>query len=78
MKLWFDGLKGRRLVASGTDEQFLFKAIHSDLKQNYPHFKSYYQRVWVSNGEKWVDVGDHCSFYVITLEEGETWQKDTV
>ena len=74
MKLWFKGRDGRRLVASGTQEEFLIKAMHADLKQNYPHFKSHYQRMWVDkNGEKWIDVGDWSCFYVITLEEGEKW-----
>lgn len=76
MKLWFESSKGRRLVATSKDEKFLFKAIQADLKQNYPYFKSYYQRVWVSDGVKWVDVGDHFCFYAITLEEGEKWEKD--
>lgn len=40
-----------------------------DLKTNYPHFKSYYQRVWTDDdGVTWIDVGSWTEYYVVKEE----------
>lgn len=74
MKLKFKGSRGWRDVASGVNSvQEAFPLIKKDLKENYPHFKSYYTRAWREDGRIKFDVGDYTCFYYLELEEGETW-----
>lgn len=56
----FDCLGNVETVESG------FSEAMKDLKDRAPNFKSYYQRIWQDcNGWWWMDVGDHCCFYMI-------------
>lgn len=75
MRLRFKGSKGWRDVKRGikTIEE-TYKLIDKDLKENYPHFTSYYKRVWMENNRLKFDVGDYSCFYYLELEEGEVWE----
>lgn len=75
MLLRFKGSQGWRDVKSGIDtvEQGS-RWINKDLKANYPHFISYYKRMWMEENRLKFDVGDYTCFYYLELEEGETWE----
>lgn len=74
MLLKFKGRNGWRDVHDCSTVQEAQKLIDKDLKENYPHFKSYYKRMWIENNRLKFDVGDYSCFYYLELEEGETWQ----
>lgn len=74
MLLKFKGRNGWRDVRDCSTVQEAQKLIDKDLKENYPHFKSYYKRMWIENNRLKFDVGDYSCFYYLELEEGETWQ----
>lgn len=75
MRLKFKGSKGWRDVKNGVKTvQEAQKLINKDLKENYPHFKSYYKRMWIEDSKLKFDVGDYSCFYYLELEEGETWE----
>ena len=78
MRLRVKGSKGGRDVKSGikTIEE-TYKLIDKDLKENYPHFTSYYKRVWMEDNRLKFDVGDYSCFYYLELEEGESWESVT-
>lgn len=76
MRLRFKGLKGYRDVKVNVKTVHeAYKLIDNDLKENYPHFTSYYKRTWMEDGRLKFDVGDYSCFYYLELEEGETWQE---
>lgn len=75
MLLRFKGSKGWRDVKSSVPTVHeAYKLIDKDLKENYPHFTSYYKRMWMEDDKLKFDVGDYTCFYYLELEEGETWQ----
>lgn len=74
MKLRFKGNHGWRDVANGIQSiQGAVPVIRQDLKENYPHFQSFYIRSWMTGDKLQFDVGDYTCFYYLELEEGETW-----
>lgn len=76
MRLRFKGLKGYRDVKVNVNTiHEAYKLIDNDLKENYPHFTSYYKRTWMEDGRLKFDVGDYSCFYYLELEEGETWEE---
>lgn len=76
MRLVFKGGEGRRTVERKIKTVHeAYKLIDKDLKENYPHFTSYYKRTWMEDGRLKFDVGDYNCFYYLELEEGETWQE---
>lgn len=76
MRLRFKGLKGYRDVKVNVKTVHeAYKLIDNDLKENYPHFTSYYKRTWMEDGRLKFDVGDYSCFYYLEPEEGETWQE---
>ena len=74
MLLKFKGRNGWRDIHRCNTVQEAQKLIDKDLKENYPHFKSYYKRMWIEDNTLKFDVGDYSCFYYLELEEGETWQ----
>lgn len=75
MKLRFKGRDGWRDVQNNIKSvKHALNAIDIDLKFNYPHFKSYYKRMWIEDSKLKFDVGDYSCFYYLELEEGETWE----
>lgn len=76
MRLRFKGSKGWRNVKNGVKTVHeAYGLINDDLRENYPHFTSYYKRTWMENGRLKFDVGDYSCFYYLELEEGEEWQE---
>lgn len=75
MLLKFNGRNGWRDVCCCNTVQEAQKLIDKDLKENYPHFKSYYKRMWIENNRLKFDVGDYSCFYYLELEEGEKWEE---
>lgn len=76
MKLRFKGSDGWRDVQNNIESvKDALNAIDIDLKFNYPHFKSYYKRMWMDDNRLKFDVGDYSCFYYLELEEGETWKR---
>ena len=67
MKLYFKNSKQNyRLIGEVKDIDSGIAMALEDLRTNYPHFKSYYQRVWTDdNGVTWIDVGSWTEYYVI-------------
>lgn len=66
-KLYFKNSRGAYIYICdvGPNDSY-YKLAHEDLAVRAPHFKSYYTREWTDdNGTIWLDVGDHCCFYVI-------------
>ena len=75
MRLRFKGSKGWRDVRGGVKTvRDASKLINIDLRKKYPHFTSYYKRVWMEDGRLKFDVGDYSCFYYLELEEGEEWE----
>ena len=75
MLLKFKGSKCWRDIKSGVKTVHeAYRLINDDLRENYPHFISYYKRTWMEDGRLKFDVGDYSCFYYLELEEGEEWE----
>lgn len=69
MKLYFRNSQGeRRLIGE--------PATHEESSRIYQkfcddrNFKIYYVRSWVTNGERWYDVGSHTEFFIEVDDDG--------
>lgn len=69
-KLYFQHLDGSLSYICDTEDGNLpIGRALEDLAVRAPHFKSYYQRIWIDENEWiWIDVGDYCCFYVVKEE----------
>lgn len=67
MKLYFQHSNGdMEYICEVASEELYVSMALKDLKRRAPNFKSYYQRVWKDEDEcTWIDVGDHCCFYIV-------------
>lgn len=66
MKLYFQHSDGSESFVCETEEGRYVSDALEDLQVRAPHFKSYYQRIWMDdNGWVWIDVGDHVCFYIV-------------
>lgn len=76
MNLYFRDSYGlKRLIATNLqlEEEVL---VHIQKFLDDHNFKSYYTRVWYSNGYTWYDVGSHTEFFFVDANLMEQYEDE--
>lgn len=59
-----------REVPDGSSEHDVLGMVLEDLKNRNPEYKSYYQRMWMDDYQRfWIDVGSHTEFYIVRSKD---------
>lgn len=76
MNLYFRDSQGdKRLIASNVKTvKDISKYIQAFLDEH--NFKSYYTRIWYSNGYTWYDVGSHTEFFLVDKNLMERYEDE--
>ena len=69
-KVYFENrFEERIFIGEAQSEEEIHKIWQKDLSNRNPNYKVYYFRSWINNhGEKVIDCGSHCEYYIAVPE----------
>ena len=69
-KVYFENrFEERIFIGEASNEEEIHQTWQTDLKNRNPNYKVYYFRSWTNNeGEKVIDCGSHCEYYIAVPE----------
>ena len=76
MNVYFRDSYGKRrlLEANVKDKEAVWKIIQKFLDDH--NYKSYYTRIWYSDGYTWYDVGSHTEYFLVDEDIMEQYENE--